>query len=110
MALPPTAEARESQRLKASTNKIRFNQKGTVAMHYTIGVDLGGTHLRAVRLDRDGQIHAHQRVATAAMDGPAAVIAQIERLIAHVVRDIDHSAIIGVGVASPGPVDLDAGI
>ena len=79
-------------------------------MRYTIGVDLGGTHLRAVRLDRDGRIHAHERVATAAMDGPAAVIAQIERLIAHMIGDIDHSEIIGVGVASPGPVDLSAGI
>ncbi|SRR6266545_498820 len=79
-------------------------------MPYAIGVDLGGTHLRAVRLDQAGQIHAHQRVATAAMDGPAAVIAQIEQLIAQVVGDIDSSKIIGIGVASPGPVDLRAGI
>jgi glucokinase len=79
-------------------------------MPYAIGVDLGGTHIRAVRLDQAGQIHAHRRVATAALDGPAAVIAQIEQLIAQVVGDIDPSAIIGVGVASPGPVDLGAGI
>lgn len=79
-------------------------------MRYTIGVDLGGTHLRVVRLDRDGRIHAHQRVATAALDGPAAVIAQIEQLIAQAIGDIDRSEILGVGVASPGPVDLEAGI
>ncbi|HJZ45704.1 MAG TPA: ROK family protein [Roseiflexaceae bacterium] len=79
-------------------------------MPYAIGVDLGGTHLRAVRLDRAGHIHAHQRVATAAMDGVATVIAQIEDLIAQVIGDIDLSEIIGIGVASPGPVDLHAGI
>jgi glucokinase len=79
-------------------------------MPYAIGVDLGGTHLRAIRLDRAGQIHAHQRVATAAMDGPAMVITQIERLIAQVIGGIDRSEIIGIGVASPGPVDIHAGI
>jgi glucokinase len=79
-------------------------------MTYSIGVDLGGTHIRAVRLDRQGRIHAHQRVATANRDGPAAVIAQIERLIAIVIGEIDRAEISGIGVASPGPVDLEAGI
>jgi glucokinase len=79
-------------------------------MRYAIGIDLGGTQLRAARLDQTGQIHAYQRVATAAMDGPAVVIVQIEQLIAQVIGDIDPSSIIGIGVAVPGPVDLRAGI
>jgi glucokinase len=79
-------------------------------MSYAIGVDLGGTHLRAVRLDQEGHIHAHQRVATASTAGPTAVITQIEQLITQVIGDRDRSEILGVGVASPGPVDLQAGV
>ncbi len=79
-------------------------------MDYAIGIDLGGTQLCAVRLDAAGHVHARRRVATAATDGPATVIAQIERLIAQVSGDIERSAILGVGVASAGPVDLQAGI
>lgn len=78
-------------------------------MNYSIGVDLGGTQIRAVRIDRDGQIHAHQRVATATA-GPQDVIAQIEQLIAAMVGDVPPEEIIGVGVASPGPVDLRTGV
>jgi glucokinase len=79
-------------------------------MNYSIGIDLGGTQIRAVRIDRDSQIHAHQRIATAATSGPQVVIGQIEQLIAAMVGGLSPDQIIGIGVASPGPVDLRAGI
>ena len=79
-------------------------------MKYSIGVDLGGTQIRAVRLDRDGQILAHQRVATASTSGPQVVIGQIEQLIAAMVDGLAPEEITGAGVASPGPVDLRTGI
>lgn len=78
-------------------------------MRYMIGVDLGGTNIRAVRLDREGQTHAYQRVITS-QDGPEVVIAQIERLIAGVTSDVDRTDIVGIGIAATGPVDLDNGI
>src|SRR5437870_10459995 len=79
-------------------------------MNYSIGIDLGGTQIRAVRIDRDGQIHAHQRVATAATSGPQVVIGQIEQLITAMADGLTPAEIIGIGVASTGPVDLGAGI
>ena len=79
-------------------------------MNYSIGIDLGGTQIRAVRIDRDGRIHAHQRVATAATSGPQVVIGQIEQLIAAMVDTLAPAEIIGIGVASTGPVDLGTGI
>ena len=79
-------------------------------MNYSVGIDLGGTQIRAVRLDRDGRIHAHRRIATAATSGPQVVIGQIEQLIAAMVDTLDPAELIGVGVASTGPVDLRAGI
>ncbi|MCS6826614.1 MAG: ROK family protein [Caldilinea sp.] len=79
-------------------------------MNYSVGIDLGGTQIRAVRIDRNGQIQAHRRIATAATAGAQFVIGQIEQLIAEMVDTLDRKEIIGVGVASPGPVDLHTGV
>jgi glucokinase len=77
---------------------------------YAIGVDLGGTQLRAVRVDHDGHVAAFARADTAATEGPAAVVAQIAELIATVQGETTADDIIGVGVGTPGPVDPLAGI
>lgn len=79
-------------------------------MSYVIGVDLGGTQLRAVRIDPQGRILAFERTDTAAEGGPAEVIGQIETLITNVIGDTDRSQIIGVGVGTPGPLDPFEGI
>ena len=79
-------------------------------MNYSIGIDLGGTQIRAVRLGRDGQIHARRRIATAATSGPEVVIGQIEGLIAAMVDGVKPADILGVGVASTGPVDPRVGV
>ena len=79
-------------------------------MRYVIGVDLGGTQLRAIRCDPQGNIVAHARTDTAATEGPTAVVHQIERLIAEVRGDESDEAILGVGVGTPGPVDGRTGL
>lgn len=71
---------------------------------HLIGVDLGGTHLRAVRMDETGAIHAHQKVRTAATAGPEAMIDQIVDLVHHVTRNTQHATIAGIGVGVAGPV------
>ncbi len=78
-------------------------------MRYVIGVDLGGTLLRAIRCDPEGNILAHARTETSD-GGPAAVIAQIERLITEVRGDIEDDDILGLGVGTPGPVDGRTGV
>lgn len=79
-------------------------------MNYIIGVDLGGTQLRAVRIDRDGQMLAYERTDTAASGGPEQVIAQIETLITAVTVGVQHDEISGIGVGTPGPLDPFNGI
>jgi glucokinase len=79
-------------------------------MHYAIGVDLGGTQVRAVLIDRDGHVYRFERADTATIGGPAAVITQITELITAVQADIPSSEIIGVGVGTPGPLDPFNGI
>lgn len=75
-----------------------------------IGVDLGGTHLRVVRLDKQGEILDHRRVRTAARDGPAAVIDQICALADEVRAAAPSNTVAGMGVCVAGPVDPNAGI
>ena len=79
-------------------------------MSYVIGVDLGGTQLRAVRIDLQGQIQAFERTDTAAAGGTNDVIAQIEQLVNVVAYGISRSEIIGIGVGTPGPIDPFKGI
>lgn len=74
-------------------------------MKQLIGVDLGGTRLRAVRLDSTGHIFQHGSVATAATAGPEEVIAQMVSLVEQVIGDVNHAEILGIGVGSPGPLD-----
>jgi len=80
-------------------------------MRYIIGVDLGGTQLRAALADEAGALLEEVRVRTEAEAGPAAVIDQIadciERVRAHLPAG---GALIGVGIGSPGPLDPYDGI
>ncbi|MFN8487251.1 MAG: ROK family protein [Caldilineaceae bacterium] len=119
MNSPTGTQNRAQRRLPLGAKRVgcpvRFNAlcvpgKDFNPCYYSIGIDLGGTQIRAVWIDRAGQIQAHQRVATAATSGPQVVIGQIEQLIAAMVGALDRTEIIGIGVASPGPVDLRTGV
>lgn len=80
-------------------------------MRYIIGVDLGGTQLRAGLATPEGAILHEVRVPTRANDGPDAVIAQIIDLIEQMrVAVPADGAILGVGIGSPGPIDPFQGI
>ena len=79
-------------------------------MKHLIGVDLGGTRLRAVRMDTTGHIFQHRSVATAATAGPEEVISQVVSLVEQVIGDVSLADILGIGVGSPGPTDPFAGI
>ena len=76
-------------------------------MTVAIGIDLGGTELRAAVVSAGGEVLAHARTATAALDGPAAVIAQMADLVGQIAPGHD---VIGVGIGSPGPLDAEAGV
>jgi glucokinase len=76
-------------------------------MDVAIGIDLGGTQLRAAIVSADGAVLAHARTETAAQDGPAAVIAQMADLVGQIAAG---HAVLGVGIGSPGPLDAEAGV
>ena len=74
-----------------------------------IGVDLGGTRLRAGRLNEDLQILQRSEVLTAAEDGREAVINRVKNIIRDVAPD-DMEALKGIGVSVPGPCNPETGV
>jgi predicted NBD/HSP70 family sugar kinase len=66
----------------------------------TIGVDIGGTHLRAARISADGTILARARAASTSK--PQAVLERLIELIA----GINSPAVAGIGIGVPGRVDF----
>ena len=77
-----------------------------------VGIDLGGTFIKCALLDRELAIKAELQSPTPADRGADGVIetmaADTERLIRQ--AGLSRESIAGVGVGSPGPLDLDAGV
>jgi glucokinase len=79
-------------------------------MPYTIGVDLGGTNLRAGLVDQDGVILYDTKVDTKVDEGAQAIFGRMVALIADVQGHLPSGAQLdGVGIGVPGPLDPFAG-
>ncbi len=81
-------------------------------MSYYIGIDLGGTNLRAAIADTDtGQIFHQRKRPTLANEGQEAVIGRIVELIRELTQDNGNvGSIKGVGIGVPGTPDIDTGV
>ncbi|MEN6371236.1 MAG: ROK family protein [Armatimonadota bacterium] len=71
---------------------------------YIVGVDLGGTNVRAAATTRDGKIVGEGRVPSLATEGVDVTVGQIIKSIRLAVTsaDIDLSQVAGVGMGVPG--------
>lgn len=82
-------------------------------MNHYIGIDLGGTNLRAAIADTDtGQVFHQRKRPTLAAEGQEAVILRIVTLIRELAQangSTSH-AIKGVGIGVPGTPDIDTGV
>ena len=74
----------------------------------TIGIDLGGTQVRA-GLVRDGTVLARAARPTDTAGGPQGVLAQIDTLITEIEAGADVTPV-GIGVCAPGPLDSLTGV
>jgi glucokinase len=81
-------------------------------MSHYIGIDLGGTNLRAAIADTEtGQIFHQRKCPTLASEGQAAVIQRIVQLIRELVEAGGvNCSIKGVGIGVPGTPDIDTGV
>lgn len=76
---------------------------------WVVGIDLGGTQLRAALVDRTGAIVRRDAVRTEAQAGPEVVVGQMAALVERI-AGADRGRVAAVGLSSPGPLDSDRGI
>jgi glucokinase len=74
-----------------------------------IGVDLGGTRIRAARLNQHLDILERVETLTLADTGPEATLNRIKEQIRRVMGD-DKNAIEGIGISAPGPLNPETGV
>jgi glucokinase len=74
----------------------------------TVGIDLGGTQVRAA-LVSTGRILARESRPTNANDGPEGVLKQFWMLVTEVCTGHSKAALQGIGVCAPGPLDSTTG-
>ncbi len=86
---------------------LRLNPAGM----YAVGVHLDPAVMTFVVLDLVGAMVRHSRVKTPTGADPDAVIGTIAAEIHQLIEDsgVDRTKIAGLGVASPGPIDLEEG-
>jgi glucokinase len=77
---------------------------------YSIGVDLGGTNLRAAAINRDGNQLGKIGGRTNLSEGRDAVIEDIVFGIRALRDQFGHDSLAGVGVAVPGFIDIEKGL
>lgn len=79
---------------------------------FVVGVDLGGTNVRACLATTSGTILDHWKRPTPASEGPEAVADTIAECVQSVVTEggTDLSRVLGAGVGAPGPLDMNSGV
>ncbi|MEX0788870.1 MAG: ROK family protein [Anaerolineales bacterium] len=78
-------------------------------MRTVVGVDVGGTQLRAALFaDGDPAPIRHAETLTQGQDGPEAVLLRLTHLISQVVPD--PAAGVRIGIGAPGPIDTHRGV
>src|SRR5574341_1457478 len=77
---------------------------------YSIGVDLGGTNLRAAAVDRQGQILEKISGRTMLSEGRDAVIDDIVSSIVILRDKLGGRGLAGVGIGVPGFIQMEKGI
>jgi glucokinase len=75
------------------------------------GIDLGGTKIEAIVVDADNQVLGQARRPTPTEGGPDDVAVQMADALSDAAKaaGVQTSALVGIGVGSPGDVDEQAG-
>ena len=77
---------------------------------YIVGIDLGGTRMRAALLDHALNIVRRQEIPTLAEQGLDATIDRMKELVQQILPDDPDADIAGIGISAPGPVNPKAGL
>jgi glucokinase len=77
---------------------------------YSIGVDLGGTNLRAAAVGRDGTMIENVAGSAPIEAGPDAVAADMEVSIQSLTQRLGQHDLAGVGIGVPGFIRMETGV
>lgn len=83
-----------------------------MAAQHTIGIDLGGTYIKAGILNAGGKLVHRTSITTEAEFGFDHVFARLVDLVDILLRDakLERSAIAGIGFGTPGPMTRSLGV
>jgi glucokinase len=79
-------------------------------MRYSIGIDLGGTNLRAAAFSEDGKMLRKIGGRTPVNEGPAAVIADMVESVESLRAEFGREGLAGIGAGVPGNIDMKRGV
>jgi glucokinase len=90
----------------------RNEMKSSSKNRYWLGFDLGGTKMMATVFDKDFNIVAYRRKKTKDAKGSKGVLARIVETVEEALQaaHLDHKHLSGIGIGSPGWLDLDRGV
>jgi glucokinase len=92
---------------KSGTTRLPLSTRPVLAL------DVGGTHIRAAVVLDDGSRLALAKGRTPVADGPMAILDACEAALRNVASRVNAdvmSAIVGIGISSPGPLDPWRGV
>ncbi len=102
----------ESGTVVAGRGKPRTILRLEAASRYAVGVHVDPAVVTYVLLDLAGSVVAETTTSTPSADDPAEVVRTIATAVDGLVADagVAVDSVLGVGIASPGPIDVDAGV
>ncbi len=88
-----------------------MNEKGN---QITLGIDLGGTSTRVGLFDADMRLVSSESMPTRVANGPQDCVDSIASSLHRLLRDArtagERAEVLGIGIGSPGPINLRTGV
>ncbi len=75
--------------------------------HYAIGIDLGGTNIKAALVERSEGLVSASSVPTETEQGAAHVLDRIVEVTKSVIETVPDKHIVGIGIGAPGTINWD---
>lgn len=83
-----------------------------MSRRFTVGLDLGGTNIKAGLLDEAGRLVHRKAIPTEGERGYAHVVSRLAAVVGDLLAEahVNRAEVIGVGLGSPGPMSPEDGI
>ncbi|BDU49867.1 ROK family protein [Haliovirga abyssi] len=81
-------------------------------LKYVVGIDVGGTNIKAGILKNNGEILKTYSIKTEAFNGAEDVLNRIKNLVEKMLdeNNVYKADVLGIGMGIPGPVNTDTGV